>query len=67
MKVTELFWKQGQDLAYQVTVEDPKALTEPWVMAPRIIRPSTEPLIESAPCVEDDGHRLKNTDHHGQR
>ena len=48
-------------------MDDPKVLTAPWVMAPRIVRASTEPLIESAPCVEDDGHRLKNTDHHGQR
>ncbi len=67
MKVTERFWKQGANLAYQVIVDDPKVLAAPWVMAPRIIRPSTEPLIESAPCVEDDAHRLTNTDHHGQR
>jgi hypothetical protein len=67
MNVTERLWKQGENLAYQVVVDDPKVLTEPWVMAPRIIRPSTEPLLESAACVEDDGHRLKNTDHHGQR
>ncbi|MEI9813448.1 MAG: hypothetical protein WDO18_12755 [Acidobacteriota bacterium] len=67
MKVTERFWKQGENLAYQVVVDDPKMLAAPWVMAPRLIRPSTEPLIESAPCVEDDAHRLTNTDHHGQR
>ena len=67
MKVTERFWKQGENLAYQVTVDDPKVLTAPWVMAARIIRPSDEPLIESATCVEDDAHRLKNNDHHLQR
>lgn len=67
MKVTERFWKQGENMAYQVTVEDPKVLTAPWVMAPRIIRPSTEALIESAPCVEDDAKRLTNKDHHLQR
>ncbi|MEP7353950.1 MAG: hypothetical protein ABI824_12025 [Acidobacteriota bacterium] len=67
MKVTERFWHQGANLAYQVTVEDPKVLTAPWVMAARLIKPSTESLIESALCVEDDAHRLTNTDHHGQR
>ncbi len=67
MKVTERFWKQGENLAYQVTVDDPKVLTAPWVMAARIIRPSDEPLSESATCVEDDAHRLKNNDHHLQR
>jgi hypothetical protein len=67
MKVTERFWKQGENLAYQVVVDDPKVLTAPWVMAARIIRPSTEPLIESAACVEDDAKRLTNNDHHLQR
>ncbi|MEP6961355.1 MAG: hypothetical protein ABI995_04715 [Acidobacteriota bacterium] len=67
MKVTERFWKQGENMAYQVTVDDPKALTAPWVMAARVIKPSDEPLIESAACVEDDAHRLTNKDHHLQR
>jgi len=67
MKVTERFWKQGENMAYQVIIDDPKVLTAPWVMAPRIIRPSTEALIESAPCVEDDAKRLTNKDHHLQR
>ena len=67
MKVTERFWKQGENMAYQVIVDDPKVLMAPWVMAPRIIRPSTEPLIESALCVEDDAKRLTNKDHHLQR
>lgn len=67
MKVTERFWKQGENMAYQVIVEDPKYLMQPWTMAARIIKPSDEPLIESAPCKEDDAHRLTNKDHHLQR
>jgi hypothetical protein len=67
MKVTERFWKQGVNMAYQVVVDDPKVLTTPWVMAARVIRPSDEALIESAPCVEDDAKRLTNKDHHLQR
>lgn len=67
MKVTERFWRQGEQLAYQVIVEDPKVLAQPWIMAPRLIKPSTERLLETPDCVEDDAHRLVNNDHHTQR
>jgi hypothetical protein len=36
-------------------------------MAPRVVKPSTEPLEESPRCVEADANRLVNNDHHGQR
>jgi hypothetical protein len=67
MKVTEYFWPQGDMLAYQVKVEDTKVLTQPYVMAPRLIKRSDVPLEESPVCVESDGGKLTNLDHHGQR
>lgn len=67
MKVTERLWRQGDELAYQVIVDDPKVLTQPWIMAPRLIKPTTEQLLETPDCVDDDAHRLKNNDHHTQR
>jgi hypothetical protein len=67
MRVTERLWKDGENLIYQVTVDDPKVLTAPWTMAPRVVKPSTEPLEESPKCVEADANRLVNNDHHGQR
>jgi hypothetical protein len=67
MKVTERLWKQGDNLAYQVIVDDPEVLTKPWVNAPRLIKPSNDPLLETPDCVEDDSHRLQNNDHHTQR
>jgi hypothetical protein len=67
MHVTERLWKDGENLIYQVTVDDPKVLTAPWTMAPRVVKPSTEPLEESPRCVEADATRLVNNDHHGQR
>jgi hypothetical protein len=48
-------------------VQDPVVLASPWVMPPRLVRPSTEPLEESPKCVETDGAKLLNDDHHGQR
>jgi hypothetical protein len=67
MHVVERLWRDGANLIYQVTVDDPKVLTAPWTMAPRVVKPSNEPLEESPRCVEDDGKRLLNNDHHGQR
>jgi hypothetical protein len=67
MHVIERLWKEGENLVYQVTVEDPNVLTAPWTMEPRVVKPSTEPLEESPRCVDQDGSRLLNNDHHIQR
>lgn len=67
MRVVERFWRVGDNLAYQVTIDDPNVLTQPWTQAPRLIKPSTEPLQESPACVEDDAKRMHNLDHHAQR
>ena len=67
MHVIERFWRVGENLAYQVTVEDPKVLTQPWTNFVHIIKPSNVPLEESPICKEDDAHRLVNLDHHLQR
>jgi len=67
MHVIERIWKDGENLVWQATVEDPVVLAAPWVMPARLIRPSEEPLEESPKCVETDGPKLLNNDHHGQR
>jgi hypothetical protein len=67
MHVIERLWRVGENLVWQATVDDPKVLTTPWTMAPRVIKPSTDPLQESPRCIEDDGKRLPNLDHHLQR
>ena len=67
MHVTERLWRDGENLVWQATVEDPNVLTAPWTTRPKVVKPSTEALSESPRCVEDDGKRLLNNDHHGQR
>jgi hypothetical protein len=67
MHVVERLWRVGENLAYQVTVDDPKVLTEPWTNFTHLIKPSDQPLEESPVCKEDDAHRLLNLDHHLQR
>jgi hypothetical protein len=67
MKVTERFTRDGDTILYQVTVDDPKVLTQPWTMSPRKLQATDEQLEESPRCAEQDGNRLLNTDHHQQR
>ena len=67
MHVIERFWRSGPNLVYQFTVEDPKVLAAPWTAAPRVVKPSDEPLEESPKCVETDAAKLVNNDHHLQR
>ena len=38
MRVVEKFTRQGNEILYEVTVEDPVVLVEPCVMTPRILR-----------------------------
>ena len=38
MRVVEKFTRQGSQMLYEVTVEDPEVLAEPWVMTPRVMR-----------------------------
>ena len=58
MRVVERLWKDGDNLVWQATVEDPVVLMTPWVAPPRVVTPSTEPLEESPKCVETDGAKL---------
>jgi hypothetical protein len=68
MRVIERLWLTPENnLAYQVTVEDPVVLTKPWTNFARVIPPNDEPISESPACKEDDGNRLQNLDHHLQR
>lgn len=67
LRVTERLWKDGGNLVWQAIVDDPVVLAKPWVMPPRVLRPSAESLEESPKCVETDGAKLLNDDHHLQR
>jgi hypothetical protein len=67
MHVVERIWKDGDNLVWQATVEEPKVLAKPWVMPARLLKASTDSLEESPRCVESDRPRLLNDDHHLQR
>jgi hypothetical protein len=43
MRVVEKFTRTGSEILYEVTVEDPEVLVEPWVMTPRTMRLNPNP------------------------
>jgi hypothetical protein len=57
-RVIERFTRRGDTLVYEVTVEDPDVLAEPWVMTPRTLRLNTNRdaglLNEATPCRDYD-------------
>jgi hypothetical protein len=57
MRVVERFTRQGDAILYDVTVEDPEVLTEPWVLPTRTVRRNTNPnaglLRERGNCETD--------------
>jgi hypothetical protein len=67
MHVVERLWKDGDNLVWQATVQDANVLATPWVIPARLLKPATDSLEESPKCVETDGPRLLNDDHHLQR
>jgi hypothetical protein len=61
MRVVERFTRQGNEILYEVTVEDPEVLVEPWIMTPRTLRLNPDPeaglLPERGNC---EVYELKN-------
>lgn len=57
MRVVERFTRQGDAVLYDVTVEDPEVLVEPWVLPTRTVRRNTNPnaglLRERGNCETD--------------
>jgi hypothetical protein len=43
MRVVERFTRQGNVILYDVTVEDPEVLAEPWVLPTRTLQANTNP------------------------
>jgi len=67
LHVIERIRRDGDNLIWQATVEDPDVLLKPWTMNPRTQRlnPDTLAMLpESLPCVERDLSHLVTKEHH---
>ena len=60
MRVVEKFRREGNILVYDVTVEDPDVLLEPWVLDTRRIKldPKIDFITETPPCRDYDSPNL---------
>jgi len=65
LHVIERLTRQGDTILYEVTVDDPKVFTKPWVQKPRTLTLMNEPLDEAPPCVEKDAPNMMGLQHHG--
>ena len=64
--VIERFRREGDTLHYEVSVEDPVVLAEPWKQRPRDLKLMKDYEIEEAPfCSERDASHLQDLSHHG--
>ena len=68
MHVIERFTRQGDALLYDVTVEDPEVLAEPWVLPTRIVVRNQNPeaglIRERGNCeVQETGHASSQIRH----
>lgn len=64
--VIERLRREGDTLHYDVTVEDPVVLSEPWKQRSRDLKLMKDYEIEEAPyCSERDASHLQDLSHHG--
>ncbi len=58
LKVTERFTRKGDEMLYQVTIEDPQMLVQPWVLPDRMLRINRNlkaaQILQDAPCTQTD-------------
>ena len=67
MHVIETLRREGNTLRYQVTIDDPGVLLQPWVMTPRTLRLNTNPktfIREGDPCRDQDYGNMVNKIRH---
>ena len=45
MRIVEKFTRKGDEILYEITIEDPESFVEPWVMPARTLRLSNAPAL----------------------
>jgi hypothetical protein len=66
MHVIEKFTRKGNEIVYEVTVEDPEVLVKPWVIPARTLRLSTANAIipERGSCTESEHSEVSSQFRH---
>jgi hypothetical protein len=66
MRAIEKFTRKGNQLLYEVTIEDPDVLLEPWVMPARTLRlsPTNAIIAERGSCTETEHNEVSTQYRH---
>jgi hypothetical protein len=66
LHIIERFTRTGNEMLYEVTVDDPEVLAEPWVMHPRILQISNQPTIisERGSCTDTEHDQVSSQIRH---
>ena len=63
MHVIEKLTREGNVIDWQLSIEDPKVFTKPWVYSRHLIHGlQGGHALEESPCVEHDANHLVNND-----
>ena len=56
LHIVEKFTRTGNEMLYEVTVDDPEVLVKPWVMNPRVLQISGRPTLiaERGSCTDTE-------------
>ena len=66
MRVVEKFTRTGNQMLYDVTIEDPEVLVKPWVMPSRTLRLSNANTLipERGSCTESEHSEVSSQMRH---
>ena len=66
VRIIERFTRTGNEMLYEVTIEDPEVLVEPWVLNPQVLRLNGNPTIiaERGSCTETELHEVTSQIRH---
>src|SRR5207244_13312474 len=66
LRVIERFTRKGNEMLYEVTVEDPVMLVKPWVMPARTLRlsPNNTVIGERGSCTEGEPEQVSSPFRH---
>jgi hypothetical protein len=66
MRLIERYTRRGNEMLYEVTVEDPEVLAEPWVMTPRVMQLSGNDTViaERGSCTDTEHDQVSSQYRH---
>ena len=66
MRAVERFTRTGNEMLYEVTIEDPQVLAEPWVLTPRVMQLSNNDTVisERGSCTDTEHDQVSSQYRH---